>query len=174
MPPPKQRRLLERAPNFSKAEAGVKALVSVFSLFLFSSSLPVFALGALAPMLILPRYGTVLLADCPCFPARRKAYRLHPPSTSPGLEFDFAQVDGGTPAARYSGSAAGAGGQRDWGDGARGWFLWAGWWRFARGYPPAAQLQARGASEKICLLEPPSQQVILGSLRVSLYRNTGD
>jgi len=36
------------------------------------------------------------LADCPCFPARRKAYRLHPPSTSPGLEFDFAQVDGGT------------------------------------------------------------------------------
>lgn len=113
MPPPKQRSLLERAPNFSKTEAGVKALVFVFVFFsfLFSSSLPVFALGALAPMLILPR--AVLLADCPCFPARRKAYRLHPPSTSPGLEFDFAQVDGGTPAARYSVSAAGAGGQRD-------------------------------------------------------------
>lgn len=68
MPPPKQRRLLERAPNFSKTEAGVKALVSVFSLFLFSSSLPVFALGALAPMLILPRYGTfgrLPLLSCP-------------------------------------------------------------------------------------------------------------
>jgi len=30
---------------------------------------------------------------------------------------DFALVDGGAPAARYSGSAAGAGGQRDWGCG---------------------------------------------------------
>ena len=86
----------------------------------------------------------------------------------------MAQVDGGTPAARYSGSAAGAGGQRDWGDGARGLAFVGRMARFARGYPPAAQLQGRGASEKICLLEPPSQQVILGSLRVSLYRNTGD
>ena len=176
MPPPKQRRLLERAPNFSKAEAGVKALVSVFSLFLFSSSLPVFALGALAPMLILPRYGTVLLADCPCFPARRKAYRLHPPSTSPGLEFDFAQVDGGTPAARYSGSAAGAGGQRDWRKWARGWISSAGRCasRVATHPPPSCKAGGLAPSEKICLLEPPSQQVILGSLRVSLYRNTGD
>ncbi len=56
----------------------MKALVSVF--FLFSSPLPVFVGGTLAPEPLLPRCS--ILADCPCFPAWRKAYRLHPPSTS--------------------------------------------------------------------------------------------
>jgi len=51
-----QRRLLARAPNFNKTEAGVKALVSVF--FLFSSSLPNFVGGALAPKPLLRRGST--------------------------------------------------------------------------------------------------------------------
>ena len=34
------------------------------------------------------------------------------------------QVDGGAPAARYSGSAAGAGGQRDWGRALWTGFFW--------------------------------------------------
>lgn len=59
------------------------------------------------------------------------------------------------------------------GRGARGWLSSAGGRasRVATHPPPSCK---QGAAEKICLLEPPSQQVILGSLRVSLYRNTGD
>lgn len=44
---PNQRRLLARAPNSDKTEAGVKALVSVF--FLFLPPLTAFAEAELAP-----------------------------------------------------------------------------------------------------------------------------
>ena len=65
MPPVTQRRLLARAPNFSKTEAGVKALVSVF--LLFSSSLSVFVGDTLAPKPHLLRgstYGRLPLLSC--------------------------------------------------------------------------------------------------------------
>ena len=56
----------------------MKALVSVF--FFLPSSLPVFVGGTLAPKPLL--LHCFILADCPCFPAWLRAYRLHPPSTS--------------------------------------------------------------------------------------------
>jgi len=135
MPPVILRRLLARAPDSDKTEAGVKALVSVF--FHILSPLPAFVGGTLAPEPFLPR--CTIASDCPCFPAWRRAYRLHPPSTSRVRVQDFALVDGGAPAARYSGSAAGAGGQRDWGAGC-GMSMFDRRARFARGYLSATQL----------------------------------
>jgi hypothetical protein len=55
---PNRKRLLARAPDSDKTEAGVKALVSVF--FLFPSPLPDFVGGALAPKPVLPHCSTWL------------------------------------------------------------------------------------------------------------------
>jgi hypothetical protein len=95
----------------------VKALVSVF--FLFSSPLPDFVGGTLAPKPLLPRrftYGRLPLLSC-----LAQSLPLAPTVNLTYATANFAVVDGGTPSARYSGSAAGAGGQRDWWARALGW-----------------------------------------------------
>src|SRR5579885_524297 len=137
MIPVNQRRLLARAPNFNKTEAGVKALVSV--LFLFSSPLPTIATSRACPEGFLGS-AAPLLSDCPCFPAWHKAYRLHPPSTSRVQKFDsgsswrrgpccavFRQCCRSWRAARLVSARSGL---ASFGRTAR----------FARGYPPATQL----------------------------------
>lgn len=109
MPPVNRKRLLARAPNLDKTEAGVKALVSVF--FLFLPPLPAFAQGELAPEPLLPCRSTSV--RLPLLSCLAQSLPLAPTVNLTSAIANFAVVDGGAPAARYSGSAAGAGGQRD-------------------------------------------------------------
>ena len=136
MPPVNQRRLLARAPNFSKTEAGVKALVSVF--LLFSSSLSVFVGDTLAPKPHLLRgstYGRLPLLSClaqslPLAPAvnltcaqARLWFKLTAGPLLRGIQAVLQEL---------AGSATGERGRRMPVFGRRA--------RFARGYPPTTQL----------------------------------
>lgn len=87
----------------------MKALVSVF--FLFLPPLTASAQGDLAPEPLLPCRSTSV--RLPLLSCLAQSLPLAPTVNLTSAIANFAVVDGGTPSARYSGSAAGAGGQRD-------------------------------------------------------------
>jgi hypothetical protein len=109
MPPVNLKRALVRALRSTKTEAGAKALVSVF---FFSSSLHGLATEGPAPKPLLAALHCLCPTALAFLPGSKPtACTRRQPHLCEGMT--LAQVDGGAPAARYSGSAAGAGGQRD-------------------------------------------------------------
>ncbi len=116
----------------------LSSFFSILFFFRFQSSLHVFAPARLAPEATFATLHCICPAALAFLPgAKPTACTRRQPHVCEGMT--LVQVDGGAPAARYSGSAAGAGGQRDR---RTRTVLAASLWRsarFARGYPPVTQ-----------------------------------